>query len=93
METFAAAIWDLLAAPGRTFALTFIVLIVVGINALTLLFFGSAIVALERFARAITSWRTAGVAWLAFSAVVRSREFETQRTTQAFGALSIGARL
>jgi hypothetical protein len=30
---------------------------------------------------------------LAFSAVVRSREFETQRTTQAFGALSIGARL
>lgn len=30
---------------------------------------------------------------LAFSGVVRSREFETQRTTQAFGAVSIGVRL
>ncbi len=30
---------------------------------------------------------------VAFSGVVRSREFETQRTTQAFGAISIGVHL
>ncbi len=44
--------WDLLTAAGGSVALALIVAIALGINALTLLFVGSALVALERFARA-----------------------------------------
>jgi hypothetical protein len=57
----AALIWDALTVAGGTLALTLIVAIAVGINALALLFAGSAVVALERFARG-RSPRTLAVA-------------------------------
>src|SRR6202008_2811770 len=43
--------WTVLTSAGGTVALALIIAIALGINALTLLFFGSAVVALERFAR------------------------------------------
>ena len=51
----ADAVWNVLAAGGGTLALVLIVTIAVGINALTLLFLGSAVVTLERFARVARS--------------------------------------
>jgi lipoprotein-releasing system permease protein len=43
--------WTVLTGAGGTLALALIIAIALGINALTMLFFGSAVVALERFAR------------------------------------------
>jgi len=48
---FAEVLWGVLTAAGGTLALTLIIALAVGINVLTLLFLGSAVVALERFAR------------------------------------------
>jgi lipoprotein-releasing system permease protein len=53
-----ALLWSLLTAAGGTLALTLIISIAVGINALTLLFVGSAVVTLERFARVAQRWRS-----------------------------------
>jgi lipoprotein-releasing system permease protein len=47
----ASGILDLLSAAGGSFALTFLVALVLGICVMTLLFLGSAVVVLERFAR------------------------------------------
>jgi lipoprotein-releasing system permease protein len=66
----AALVWDALTAAGGTLALTLIVAIAVGFNALALLFVGSAVVALERFARVARSPRTLAVAALVWSAVL-----------------------
>jgi lipoprotein-releasing system permease protein len=52
MMLFASVLWDVLTATGGAVALVLIVAIALGINATTLLFAGSAVVALERFARA-----------------------------------------
>ena len=60
--------WGLLTAAGGTLALTLIVTLAIGINALTLLFLGSAIVTLERFARVARRWRSLlgfGLVWAA----------------------------
>ncbi|HEX2484584.1 MAG TPA: lipoprotein-releasing ABC transporter permease subunit [Myxococcota bacterium] len=51
MTTAAERLLELLAAAGGTVALSFLVLLALGISALTLLFAGSAVVVLERFAR------------------------------------------
>jgi len=48
---FLDVLWGLLTAAGGTLALGLIVTLAIGINALTLLFVGSAVVTLERFAR------------------------------------------
>jgi hypothetical protein len=48
------AAWAVLTAAGGTVALVLILAIALGINAMTLLFVGSAVVALERFARVAT---------------------------------------
>jgi lipoprotein-releasing system permease protein len=53
-------LWALLAGAGGTLALCFIILVAAGIAAMTLLFMGSAVVVLERFARVARSW-----AWIA----------------------------
>jgi lipoprotein-releasing system permease protein len=53
MLVAASMFWDLLTAAGGSVALALIVAIALGINALTLLFVGSAVVALERFARSV----------------------------------------
>jgi lipoprotein-releasing system permease protein len=47
----AEALWSLLTAAGSTLALSLIIAMAVGISSLTLLFVGSAVVALEQFAR------------------------------------------
>jgi len=68
-------LWDVLTAAGGSVALVLIVAIALGINVLTLLFAGSAVVALEHFARAARRTRSVvgfGAAWsvvLAVSAV------------------------
>ena len=68
----ADAVWNVLAAGGGTLALVLIVTIAVGINALTLLFLGSAVVTLERFARL-------------FGAVDARRAEEHHRVLDVFG--------
>jgi lipoprotein-releasing system permease protein len=70
VESLAGAVWGVLTATGGTLALTFIVAIFLGIAALTLLFLGSAVVALEQFARASTSWRNLVGFGLVWSGVV-----------------------
>jgi hypothetical protein len=47
------AIWAALTAVGSGLALSLIIAIAVGIGSLTLLFFGSAVIALEQFARSV----------------------------------------
>jgi lipoprotein-releasing system permease protein len=59
-----------MTATGGTLALTFIVAIFLGIAALTLLFLGSAVVALEQFARFSSSWRNRVGLTLCWSPVV-----------------------
>ncbi len=54
----AAGVWDALSAAGGSIALSFIVALALGLAALTLFFLGSAVVVLERFARAARGpWR------------------------------------
>ncbi len=53
-----ATVWDLLTTAGGALALSFIVALAVGITALTLLFVGSAVVVLERFARTVRRARS-----------------------------------
>ena len=58
MSEFAAVVWAMLSAAGGTLALTLIITLALGINALTLLFVGSAVITLERFARVAHRWRS-----------------------------------
>ncbi len=48
---FASTLWQWLAAGGGTLALSFIVVLALGLLALTVFYLGSAVVVLERFAR------------------------------------------
>jgi len=66
----AAAAWNVLTAAGGTVALALIIAMAVGINAMTLLFFGSAVVALEGFGRAAKRWSVIVVCALAWAAVI-----------------------
>ena len=62
MTALATEIWEVLSVAGGSFALSFIVTLALGICALAVLFFGSAVAVLERFARAVTRPRSvAGV--------------------------------
>jgi lipoprotein-releasing system permease protein len=70
MAALAALFWQVLTAAGGSLALTLILAIAVGILALTLLFVGSAVVALERFARVSRSLRTLAVVALVWSLAV-----------------------
>src|SRR5258705_4460298 len=54
MNELLTGAWAVLTAAGGTVALGLILAIALGINAMSLLFFGSAVVALERFARVAT---------------------------------------
>ena len=58
MTAFIEMLWGVLTAAGGTLALVLIVTLAAGINALTLLFLGSAVVTLERFGRAARRWRS-----------------------------------
>jgi lipoprotein-releasing system permease protein len=62
--------WGTLSAAGGSLALTFIVAIALGIASGAVVFLGSAVVALERFARATTRWRSVVGTTLVWSALV-----------------------
>jgi lipoprotein-releasing system permease protein len=53
MTTLAGGLWEALAAAGGSLALSFIVALALGIASTAVLFFGSAVVVLERFARSV----------------------------------------
>jgi lipoprotein-releasing system permease protein len=85
----AAAFWELLTAAGGTLALTLIVALALGICALALLFVGSAVVALERFARVARSPRTLALVSLAWAALLGA--FALSRLAPASGAEAAAA--
>jgi lipoprotein-releasing system permease protein len=64
------AFWGVLTAAGGTLALGLIVSLAVGINALTLLFVGSAVVTLDRFARAAHRRASLAGSFLAWALLV-----------------------
>jgi lipoprotein-releasing system permease protein len=70
MTLLASMLWDVLTAAGGTVALVLIVAIALGINAMTLLFAGSAVVALERFARVAHRTRSLLLFTLPWSALL-----------------------
>jgi len=70
MQVFASAAWDVLTAAGGTLSVTFIVGLALGIGALALLFFGSAVIALEHFARSVSRWQTVVIVTLVWSSVL-----------------------
>jgi lipoprotein-releasing system permease protein len=65
----ATTLWSALAAGGGTLALSFIVVLALGILALALFYLGSAVVVLERFARGARRWRWVAVFAVAVSAI------------------------
>ncbi len=87
MENLAGAVWGVLTATGGTLALTFIVAIFLGIAALTLLFLGSAVVALEQFARVSSSWRSLigfGLCWSGILGSAYLYQFRPELSTRPF---------
>src|SRR5687768_7942729 len=70
MSALFAWVWTVLTAAGGGVALGLILAIALGINAMTLLFFGSAVVALERFARVATRWRVIALCGLVWAALL-----------------------
>jgi lipoprotein-releasing system permease protein len=63
------AVWQALAAAGGGSALAFVVALVLGICVMAVLFFGSAVVVLERFARAARRFPTQLAVTLVFAVV------------------------
>ncbi|MEM7408984.1 MAG: lipoprotein-releasing ABC transporter permease subunit [Myxococcota bacterium] len=97
MGDWAIGFWTWLTAAGGTLALVFIAAIALGINAMTLVFTGSAVVALERFARASRRWSTriACIAFWAlalggFSLYLQSPEASGSGDGASFGAFLRG---
>jgi lipoprotein-releasing system permease protein len=96
LAEFGAIAWDALTAAGGTLALTLIVAIAVGINALTLLFVGSAVVALERFARVAQSRLTLALVALVWSGLLGAgalHRLGPEAAAEGFVAPSPGAWL
>jgi lipoprotein-releasing system permease protein len=98
MALFAAMIWDVLTTAGSSVALGLIVAIALGINAMALLFMGSAVVALERFARVARSWRSAvcfGALWSAvlgaFAIYLQSDELAGRGLQERFVAWALAS--
>jgi len=63
-------VWDALVAASGSVALAFIVALVLGICANAVLFFGSAVVVLDRFARGARRFTSALIVTLAFAALL-----------------------
>jgi len=66
----AGGLWESLGAAGGSLALFFIIAMALGICANTILFVGSAVVVLERFARATRRWRSVLLATLGWAALL-----------------------
>lgn len=82
------ALWDVLATAGGTVALSFIVALAVGINALTLVFLGSSVVVLERFARSARRGGSIALASLAAAPLVGALAVPLLGENSAADALS-----
>ena len=67
MTALVASLWEALSVAGGSVALSFIVALALGICSLTVLFFGSAVVVLERFARAVRRPRSVLVVTIVWS--------------------------
>jgi lipoprotein-releasing system permease protein len=103
MMLFASLLWDVMTAAGGTVALVLIVAIALGINATTLVFAGSAVVALERFARAARRTRSLLLVAVPWSALVAGLLLEARadelagaplgQRAQAFAAALAGTLL
>ena len=65
-----ASLWNALSAASGSVALAFIVALVLGICANAVLFLGSAVVVLERFARGPRHWSSTLLMTLAFAALL-----------------------
>ena len=70
MTPLATDLWGLLSAAGGSLALSFIVALALGIAAMTVLFLGSAVVVLERFARATRRWSSVILVTLVWAALL-----------------------
>ena len=70
MTLLETQLWDWLTAAGGTLALSFIVAIALGICATTLLFVGSAVVVLERFARVPHRLRSVAIVTVVWAALL-----------------------
>jgi lipoprotein-releasing system permease protein len=84
----AQQVLDVLSAAGGTFALSFLVALVLGIMVLTLLFLGSAVVVLERFARSARHPSTvalASVVWALALAPIALSTFRPEVEAEPFG--------
>jgi lipoprotein-releasing system permease protein len=64
------AFWDTLVTASGSLALVFIVALVLGIVVMAVLFFGSAVVVLDHFAREARRWRWTLLVTLAFAALL-----------------------
>jgi len=83
-------LWQSLSAAGGSFALVFIVALVLAICATGLLFFGSAVVVLERFAREARSWRTTGLVTVGFAMLIGLLGVD-EETVESLGVVWPGA--
>ena len=85
------ALWDVLATAGGTVALSFIVALALGINALTLVFLGSSVVVLERFARSARRPGSIALASLCAAPLAGALAVQIFGEEAGAGALSPGA--
>ncbi len=83
--------WTVLTAAGGTVALGLILALALGINAMTLLFFGSAVVALERFARVATRLRVIAACVAVWAALLGA--FSLYWTADALAGADLAQRL
>lgn len=86
--------WNLVTATGATFALTFIVALALGINALTVLFLGSSAAVLERFSHVSKSLSTrigVMVVWSACVAALGGSLWREADPTQEFVKIAFGS--
>jgi lipoprotein-releasing system permease protein len=83
-------LWDALVAASGSLALAFIVALVLGICATAVLFFGSAVVVLDRFAREARRFSSALLVTLAFAALLGALGTE-EETVESLGIAWPGA--
>jgi lipoprotein-releasing system permease protein len=84
------SLWDALSATGGSLALAFIVALVLGLCAMAILFFGSAVVVLERFARGAPSGLGAALVTLVLAALLGLLGTD-EETVEALGIVWPGA--
>ncbi len=78
MQPLATDLWSLLSAAGGSLALTFIVALALGIAATTVLFLGSAVVVLERFARGTLRMRSVVLVTIFWAGLLGTRGLDRE---------------